>query len=294
MKELTLEEKARAYDKALEKLREFYRDYDTVSCLIDVKEELANLIPELRESEGEKIREELKALVTWVQSYSASGVTGEDAEAMLNWLEMQGKNQKFANKEYTFKAIPRLLEMIQPTDRAKSYCQKLIDSLEQEGYSTDAKIVRERLKLMNGETVAMATMDEQKHTGNVSEWSEEDEVKINRIVACLENLNVPYNDILLKDVAWLKSLKPQPKQEWSEEDERTLLRLIAHFDWNGNTRFAKEDCQEVTNWLKSLRPNHWKPSEEQMWALDVALEGFYNQNDRTALESLRTDLQKLL
>ena len=39
------------------------------------------------------------------------------------------------------------------------------------------------------------------------EWSEEDEVKINRIVACLENLNVADNDILLKDVDWLKSLK---------------------------------------------------------------------------------------
>ena len=38
-------------------------------------------------------------------------------------------------------------------------------------------------------------------------WSEEDEVKINRIVACLENLNVADNDILLKDVDWLKSLK---------------------------------------------------------------------------------------
>jgi len=62
----------------------------------------------------------------------------------------QGK-QKSANKEYTFKVIPRLLGMIQPTDRAKSYCQKLIDSLEQEGYSTDAKIVRDCLKQMNGE-----------------------------------------------------------------------------------------------------------------------------------------------
>jgi hypothetical protein len=37
-------------------------------------------------------------------------------------------------------------------------------------------------------------------------WSE-DEVKINRIVACLENLNVADNDILLKDIDWLKSLK---------------------------------------------------------------------------------------
>lgn len=33
---MTQEEKAKAYDEAIEKLRDFYRDYDTVSCLIDV------------------------------------------------------------------------------------------------------------------------------------------------------------------------------------------------------------------------------------------------------------------
>ena len=75
--------------------------------------------------------------------------------------------QKPADKEYTFKAIPRLLEMIEPNDRAKAYCQKLIDSLTQEGYATDAKIVGECLKQMNGEKVAMATMDEQKPADKV-------------------------------------------------------------------------------------------------------------------------------
>ena len=47
-------------------------------------------------------------------------------------------------------------------------------------------------------------------------WSKEDEVKINRIVACLENLNVADNDILLKDVDWLKSLRPQ--NTWKPSD----------------------------------------------------------------------------
>lgn len=51
-------------------------------------------------------------------------------------------------------------------------------------------------------TREVPTNDEQKPA-----WSEEDEVKINRIMACLENLNVADNDILLKDVDWLKSLK---------------------------------------------------------------------------------------
>lgn len=51
-----------------------------------------------------------------------------------------------------------------------------------------------------------------------SAWSEEDEVKINRIVDCLETLNVADYDILLEDVDWLKSLRPQPT--WKPSDEQ--------------------------------------------------------------------------
>lgn len=62
---------------------------------------------------------------------------------------------------FAFKAIPRLLEMIEPTDKAKSYVTKLADAFDSEGYYTDAKIVRNRLKIMNDEKVSMATMDDE-------------------------------------------------------------------------------------------------------------------------------------
>ena len=65
------------------------------------------------------------------------------------------------SKVYTFKSIPRLLDMIQPSDRAKTYIAKLADSLDGQGYHSDANIVRESIKIMNGEKVAMATMDEE-------------------------------------------------------------------------------------------------------------------------------------
>ena len=74
-------------------------------------------------------------------------------------VAIKALQEESVSERFAFKAIPRLLEMIEPTDRAKAYIAKLIDALEVEGYSTDAKIVRERLKIMNGEKVAMATMD---------------------------------------------------------------------------------------------------------------------------------------
>lgn len=58
-----------------------------------------------------------------------------------------------------FKAIPRLLEMIEPSPRAKAYVAKLVEQLKKEGYFTDAKIAMDYLKIMNGEKVGMATMD---------------------------------------------------------------------------------------------------------------------------------------
>lgn len=71
-------------------------------------------------------------------------------------------------KEYAFKSLPHLLELIEPTSMAKTYCQKLIDSLVKEGYFTDAKIVGKCLKRMNGEDVPMAIMDEKKGDNDVT------------------------------------------------------------------------------------------------------------------------------
>jgi hypothetical protein len=209
MKELSIEEKAKAYDEALKVIKD---NLDALNKIAETGTKTVNIqpikncfcraFPELKESEDEKIR---KWLISQLKIKSDD--TNSDLNIMINkaisWLEEHDEHAKFrdsiqvgdnvtrnengvlvnlsqlnrvakkdekqgehkpADKEYTFKAIPRLLGMISPTDRAKSYCQKLIDSLEQEGYSTDAKIVRGCLKQMNGEKVAMATMDAWKST----------------------------------------------------------------------------------------------------------------------------------
>jgi hypothetical protein len=176
--------------------------------------------PELKESKDERIMRCIGMCLTDAneQRFIDYSISLKDC---LDWLKKQGE-QNPANKEYTFKAIPRLLEMIQPTDRAKSYCQKLIDSLEQEGYITDAKIVSDCLKQMNGEKVAMATMDEQKPA-----WSEEDEKIKESIITGLEMLKDGASDKSLialynKKIDWLKSLSPQNRWKPTEEQMRQL------------------------------------------------------------------------
>ena len=104
------------------------------------------------------------------------------------------------------------------------------------------------------------------------------------------------------EISWLKSLRPQPKQEWSEEDEKmrgTCIYLLAHDEVIGPWK----DC---IAWLKSLRPpqycencklkrsvENWKPSEEQMNALYDILHPADPVN-MDAVKSLYNDLQKLL
>ena len=87
-------------------------------------------------------------------------------DALLDSLQ-----EKPIKDRFVFKAIPRLLDMIEPTDKAKSYVAKLADAFDSEGYYTDAKIVRESLKIMNGEKVPMATMDEEPVSEELEEFA---------------------------------------------------------------------------------------------------------------------------
>ena len=198
---------------------------------------IERIFPELKEeSEDEKVIRDIKIVL----ERSATKFFKEESkmpiwyDRAIAWLEKQGEP-----KEYTFKSLPRLLDMIEPSNKAKEYCQKLIDILIQEGYDADAKIVGNCLKQMNGEKVAMATVDEQKPT-----WSEDDRI---RITNCIRLIGKTGDG----EVKWLKSLEnrilPPPKQEWSEEDKLMLNDIIM---------CGENHCQlDYGNivWLKSLK-----------------------------------------
>ena len=103
------------------------------------------------------------------------------------------------------------------------------------------------------------------------EWSEEDESLRLRTIGALETCKTGSpTKCVDEQINWLKSLKDrvQPKQEWSEEDEDILNTIINHFEID--LECTKND--DIIKWLKSLRPqSQWKPSEEQMKALEHAI-----------------------
>ena len=77
----TTEEKARAYDEAIERAKESYK-----VCGHDFDAELEYIFPELCESEDEGIRKEL---VNLVKSYGPVNAEPEKYSLMLAWLEKQ-------------------------------------------------------------------------------------------------------------------------------------------------------------------------------------------------------------
>ncbi len=203
------EEKAKRYDKALERAKSFFKRWENVEAANSslVLEEVKDIFPELQESEDERIRKRLIAMCQdYIECYALDQYNLDGYKEALAWLEKQGC-QKSVDKEYTFKSIPRLLDMIEPTNRVKFYCRKLIESLQTEGYATDAKIVGDCLKQMNGEKVAMATMDEQK-----PDWTEEDRIRkelIDAIQGLWDNDALPLPLSVKRKDAWLAWLEKQ-------------------------------------------------------------------------------------
>jgi len=84
MKELTIEQKAKAYDEALEIAKECLKD-GTITTI--ARDYIWKIFPELKDSENERIRKEIVDFITSSNKYG----TNERCEAWLDWLEKQGK-----------------------------------------------------------------------------------------------------------------------------------------------------------------------------------------------------------
>ena len=90
MKELSIEEKAKAYDEAIEKAKEMIKDMTNIGGVAKV-DDIQYLFPELKESEDERIR---KGLIEYFLHYPDHEITyyGLKADFVISWLEKQGEN----------------------------------------------------------------------------------------------------------------------------------------------------------------------------------------------------------
>ena len=116
------------------------------------------------------------------------------------------------------------------------------------------------------------------------EWSEYDKMMFASI------MNVPGLDEQQKE--WLATCNPRPKQEWSEKDKEYINDLTAYFDGCS----LQHVTSDIILWLESLKDRYtWKPSEEQMRVLDLAIRCGINRGttEESTLVLLFNDLKKL-
>ena len=101
------------------------------------------------------------------------------------------------------------------------------------------------------------------------EWSEKEMADCMKLtISAIEYDYDAENPMRYKLIHWLKSLRPQPKQEWSNEDEDFINMLILHFNYLINKGGdSVETYKSYIEGLKSLRPQpkqEWSEKDKEM------------------------------
>ncbi len=139
----------------------------------------------------------------------------------------------------------------------------------------------------------------------LAKWSEEDERIMQSIIKDIEwdrnyisattgKVSEKYNEQL----AWFKSLPErfnlQPKQEWDTHDKAMVTCIVCCLDGKFVTEAARKQALEWFNKHRRdfLNSSSWKPSEEQMGALNYAYCELFKRGD--VGHNILGSLQKLI
>lgn len=267
---MTTEEKAKAYDIALEKAQEIkgkilQSHLSTESCKA-VSEYINTIIPELAESDDERIRKEL---IDYILYKVGPHITEEQEHRWVSWLEKQKESlhipesckenaDSFTDEdERIIKEIRDLLVNACEADRRYPHLLAWLEK-QKEQKSTESKL-EDAFKYYtdNGITISCGDLIAKPKEQNPVEWNEKDETIIEGACNALEIHGHT------KLASMLKSLHPQPKQEWSEHDEHWLKLCIGELQsfWKFKKdklfckKKEKEDWHDgLIAWLQDLRP----------------------------------------
>lgn len=264
MKELSKEEKAKAYDEAKARMSKAFNDN---RCTIGFMNEI---FPELKESEDERIRKSIIHLVK--KSYEQGGYAlhKDESEKMLAWLETQGEQKPVVPKfivgdTVRAKTMNDFVFTIKDiTD--KQYIDTNGGKFDIEGQDHLELVEQKPVELPNGDDYGIdglwhAQRILEKTLGNVEGYQSDDGI--------LEH------ECAISAVNELSKQKPT----WSKEDEEAIGEAIIALEAMYNPdeperRYAGYTLtfDKAAERLKSLRhQNRWKPSEKQIKDLESVI-----------------------
>lgn len=263
----TIEEKAKAYDEALERAKKLLLGNEHSNT---IRSYLEHIFPALGESEDERIR---KDLIYDIERLPMQGVlTHRPTSEYIAYLEKQ--EQKPLSPEDKVKH-PLYVEGFEAGKEVGRQFENVFGEQKPIEFKND-----ELVEIIKGEFEGFRNLLKKKgidYEPQRGYWE---------------------GFARLFDSSAREYVKEQKPVEWSEEDEKKihfLSRLIEfqvkddEYCFGDGTMITKQGAIEM---LKSLRP-HWKPSEEQMKRLADAVESWRGGIGYNELKSLYNDLLKL-
>lgn len=261
MKELSIKEKAKAYDRVSKEVKDFFEGKQKMYS--DVEQTLEYLFPDLKESKEEKTERILHSISSKMSLHLRDIFTEEEFQCFDTWsnvwLEKQGeqKSQRMISAEAKEAMYDKPVGKAEPFDKYEGL--------------TDFE-----------RTLADICIG---WIGEEPGWKQY--VKDN-------------SDVLLRIAAEkfnsIQDVPSEQKPAWSGEDEKILNAAILHIKNETYNYYGGYSSECIMQWLKSLKTrvgyeDRWKPNEEQMKVLSIYAD--QNNSRGSVLTSLFNDLKKL-
>lgn len=248
----TIEEKAKAYDRAFERAKKLHETCDSQAVVGWCE----YIFPELHESEDEKVREDIISLVNefW-ERIGSINPEYSSRNRMLAWLEKQGTYTKkdvddafvegmaFAKNELEKQSEQKL-----PIEKLPSEMKTIGESL---GFTTQEEcdeynqMVSDLIMSDNDKVEPKFKVGDivRKKDGDGLEWTVLSAENNN----CYKIANEDYDNVVFLDDTW-EVVEQVPI--WSKEDERILKGILGYI---GHGQHYGVSNSEMLTWLKSLK-----------------------------------------
>ena len=261
MKELSIEDKAKRYDEAIERAR-VWKEKSGMPA--DRQGILDDIFPELKVSEDEEVR---KALYEYFKNRKDDGDIDEtwygfSYDKILAWLEKQGWQKPIISDDALREGIVHFgITQYQISNWLKKYVdvekqgEQILDNSVQTCKDEKTIVIipkfriGDEIKTSNEESLIITKIDEKGY------WSED-------LFIC------DFDEECLWDLV-------EQNPDWSEEDERAIgiikVALEHPYDMEG-----KWDRKFALDWIKEHKKqltkpqNTWKPSKEQIESIRLA------------------------
>jgi predicted AAA+ superfamily ATPase len=129
---MTQEQKAKAYDEAIDKLQSLITNANKQGHIIIRIEDLENSFPELKESEDDRMREMAIKAVYAPQAQSCIKSWGINPDDVIAWLEKQGKKSVWTDNDriMTFTLLRDVTQMTHLSNEGKNERLEWLNTLE--------------------------------------------------------------------------------------------------------------------------------------------------------------------